>query len=292
MQKSHEKGVVLISVLIIVAMISLVVNMMWQQQALSLKNTENSIYTQQAVNYLYSMESWVKSILKKDDHKIDELGEDWATTIPPIPVPNGTIEGKIFDLQARFNINKLLQTKKDESRVYIDPDYRGFLDMLNTMLEQDYMSDPILEHINAQQSLPKFEHISQLKLVEGISLKNYLKIRPYLYAYENIEAKVNINTASEEVITALYPDSVEEIISGRPFKSTDDVYKIIRKPLTGTALRQAKKKFETLIDIKSDYFLLEANVNINDIHLKAQTLFHRQEKSINIVERTYRQILQ
>jgi hypothetical protein len=39
------------------------------------------------------------------------------------------------------------------------------------------MSDSILEHMNASRPLlSKFEHISQLKSVEGISLENDLKM--------------------------------------------------------------------------------------------------------------------
>jgi hypothetical protein len=36
----------------------------------------------------------------------------------------------------------------------------------------------------------------------------------------------------------------------------------------------------------------KADIDINGTHLQAQTLFHRQGKTINIVERTYRQILE
>ncbi|CAB9542774.1 hypothetical protein [uncultured Gammaproteobacteria bacterium] len=293
MQKSYEKGIVLVSILIIVAMISLVVNLMWQQQALTLKNTAHSIDAQKAISYLYGMESWVTSILKQDDDKIDELDEDWARIIPPIPVPNGIIEGKIFDLQAQFNINQLFYTERKDRQVYIKAGYKDFLNILNTTLDQDYMSDSILDHMNASRPLlSKFEHISQLKSVEGISLENYLKIKPYLYAYENIKAKVNINTASKEVIAALYPDLVDKIIGDRPFESLANANQTILQLPTGANSVEAKKKFTELVSINSNYFLLKADIDINDTHLQAQTLFHRQGKTINIVERTYRQILE
>ncbi|WP_171004281.1 type II secretion system minor pseudopilin GspK [Bathymodiolus heckerae thiotrophic gill symbiont] len=294
MQKSHEKGVVLVSVLVIVAMITLAVNLMWQQQALSLKNTKNSVYTNQAINYLYSIETWVRSILKEDeDKKVDDLSEDWAKKIPPISVPNGTINGTIVDFQARFNINDTFKFKDNQANIV--PKYSRILNTLNTVLDQDFMVDLILEYINNHSLLQGFEHISQLKLVEGITLKDYLTIEPYIYASTSIKTKVNINTAEKKMIAALYPDlslsSAEMIAEKRPFNSLKEAYRAIHQALSGLTLEQVKTVFSPLIDIKSSYFLLKADVNINDTHIKAQTLFSRHEKTLSVISRTYRQVL-
>jgi hypothetical protein len=66
-------------------------------------------------------------------------------------VPNGIIEGKIFDLQAQFNINQLFYTERKDRQVYIKTGYKDFLNILNTTLDQDYMSDSILDHMNARR---------------------------------------------------------------------------------------------------------------------------------------------
>ncbi|MBA5249361.1 MAG: hypothetical protein FE834_07555, partial [Gammaproteobacteria bacterium] len=58
-----QQGIVLIGVLIIVALISAIVTLSWQQQH---KNFQTAQYTQsqkQALNYLYSIESWATVIL-------------------------------------------------------------------------------------------------------------------------------------------------------------------------------------------------------------------------------------
>jgi type II secretory pathway component PulK len=173
--QKNEKGVVLVSVLIIVAMISLVVSLMWQQQVANLNSTRNIIHTNQAISYLYSIEVWAQSILRNDDVKVDHLEEDWATIIPPIEVPNGKIHGKIVDMQAHFNINRLLSINKDATQVYLNPNYMNCLNKLNTSLEQDFMSDFMLEYINQQRPIQKFKHLSELRKVEGIEYKDYIK---------------------------------------------------------------------------------------------------------------------
>ena len=53
--------------------------------------------------------SWAITVLAADARlgPIDHYGELWATALPETPVEGGTIEGRIFDLQAQFNLNNL-----------------------------------------------------------------------------------------------------------------------------------------------------------------------------------------
>ncbi len=53
--------------------------------------------------------SWATTVLVADLRlgPVDHYGELWATPLPPTPVEGGSIEGRITDLQARFNLNSL-----------------------------------------------------------------------------------------------------------------------------------------------------------------------------------------
>lgn len=53
--------------------------------------------------------SWAITVLAADLRlgPIDHYGELWATPLPTTPVEGGTIEGRITDLQSRFNLNNL-----------------------------------------------------------------------------------------------------------------------------------------------------------------------------------------
>ncbi|SMN11369.1 General secretion pathway protein K [uncultured Candidatus Thioglobus sp.] len=296
LDSKNQRGVALVSVLIIVALISLAVSLMWQQQASNLNNTKHIINSNQAISYLYSIEAWTQSILKNNDAKVDDTEEDWAKEIPPILIPNGIIAGKISDFQARVNINQIITINQDAGQAFLNPNYNGCLNTLNTLLEQDFMSDFILDYINTRQPLQKFAHLSQFKQVEGIEFKDYLKIKPYLYASEQ-NNPININTASAKVISCLHPDlspsAAESIITSRPFKSLADAQRAIQQALNGLTFGQVTKKFNNkLISINSHYFLLESDININNTHLKAQTLFHRKSNLISVVERSYQQIIE
>src|SRR4029077_12156653 len=46
-----------------------------------------------------------------DSPQSDNLGEIWATELPPLPVDGGTIQGRLEDLQGRFNLNNLINDR-------------------------------------------------------------------------------------------------------------------------------------------------------------------------------------
>ncbi len=55
---------------------------------------------------------WAADILRKDaqDSQTDHLGEIWAKPLPALPIDEGvgTVEGRLEDMQGRFNLNNLV----------------------------------------------------------------------------------------------------------------------------------------------------------------------------------------
>ena len=65
--------------------------------------------TQASYTLADAASSWALTVLSADLRlgPIDHYGELWATPLSPTPVEGGTIEGRISDLQSRFNLNNL-----------------------------------------------------------------------------------------------------------------------------------------------------------------------------------------
>ncbi len=113
------RGVALITVLLIVFMASVAAASLMTLQGFTLHRSTLLLNQQQARLYTLGAEQWAMALLKRDlsndleqNERVDTLQEDWAMIPPSLPVEGGSINGRIEDLQGRFNLNNLLRTKK------------------------------------------------------------------------------------------------------------------------------------------------------------------------------------
>jgi len=111
---SSQKGVALITALLIVALATVITVQLSTRLQLDIRRTGNIIASDQALLYMMEAEYWARRILRDDRLKnnYDSFEEDWAMEIPPLPVEGGTVQGKLSDLQACFNINSLVQNNQ------------------------------------------------------------------------------------------------------------------------------------------------------------------------------------
>ena len=284
--------------MIIIALISASVALMWQRFSKDLEYTAYSTNQTQALNYLYSVESWAKSILLKDDVKVDSLEDDWAQEMPPIPIPGGMLSGQLIDLQSKLNINNLIDLETDP----YSPQFRSFfsscLNSINTDLEQDYMADLIFSYISSQSPKPKlFEQIVELKNVKTIALKDYHIIKPSIAALPKLTT-ININTANKNILSCLNTnissDMADQIIAQRnnkPFSTINVFWNHVKTLLPNLTLDQIKRDFPMeFVSTTSQYFLLEVKIMLNNNKLLARSILHRKDGKMTIMNRSYYQI--
>ena len=107
-----QNGVALITALIITTIaVSLAATVIYRQQ-IQIRLSSNIAHLEQAYLYANGIEDWAGTILKKsfDDHKdYDSLEDDWATggKLISLPIDGGVMNGQLFDLQGRINLNSL-----------------------------------------------------------------------------------------------------------------------------------------------------------------------------------------
>ena len=117
--KQQQGAALLIALVIMTIAIGIASNIMFRQQ-LHTRLASNISNLEQAYPYATAIEDWSRTILIRDfeeSPESDDLSEPWATEIPPIPIPGGTMTGRLFDLQAKLNMNNLFPPEKP-----IDPD--------------------------------------------------------------------------------------------------------------------------------------------------------------------------
>jgi len=82
--KHQEKGVALITVMLILALATILAVSMLSRQQLDIHRSANVFNFEQAYQYVLGSESWAKQILKRDrkDNETDSFNDDWATVLP------------------------------------------------------------------------------------------------------------------------------------------------------------------------------------------------------------------
>ena len=108
-KRHHTKGAALVIAMLLTALGAAVAVQMivplsgWMEREYRARDTQASYTLADAAS------SWAITVLAADLRlgPIDHYGELWATPLPETPVEGGTIEGRITDLQSRFNLNNL-----------------------------------------------------------------------------------------------------------------------------------------------------------------------------------------
>jgi general secretion pathway protein K len=267
---TNSKGVALITALLIVALATIIAVAMTTRQQLDIHRTSNIIKGDQAYIYALGGESWAKSILLRDQNQIDSLDETWATQIPPLPIPGGTIQLDIEDLQARYNINNLLKQQQ------------SIFERLLTILEiPTIFTSQIIDKLNNE----KFINPSEIRLLSEMTPEYYQKIISYIATLPNT-TPININTAPLTILMALNisKTEAEKLIIARKTKAFNS-----RKEFLET-IETPHKIHINDISVSSDYFLLKVQVQIDKVNARLYSVLHRQPNQIKVVMRTFNNV--
>ena len=140
---------------------------------------------------------WARALLSDDRRAsiVDHPGEPWALQLPPIPVENGNLAGRIEDQQGKFNLNNLLRAGK------VDPAQLAYFRRLLSILAlPPALADALSERIGADSRL--LTDLDELTLVSGFDENVRARLSPFVTALPRFTS-VNANTATPEVLAAV-----------------------------------------------------------------------------------------
>ena len=134
--------------------------------------------------------------------------------------------------------------------------------------------------------------VSELRAVDGITPELYRLLAPYLTVWPVEGSKVNILTASPQLLGALSgddafeplaPQEVARIIELRAEGMITDVDTYLSDALFTNA---TTTELRNLIDVKSDWFLLDARVEIAGRERRLSSVLNRQGRAVSVKHRT------
>jgi general secretion pathway protein K len=302
LRRARQQGVALITALLVVALAVTAATAMATRMHVDVRRTGNLLHGEQAYAYALSAESWAYVILRKDgkESQHDALDEDWATALPPISVEGGLVNGRISDLQGRFNVNNLVKPDGTPNTDEID-----YFKRLLTVLDLDPgLSAALLDWIDADINAtfpggaeddsylllePPYRaanrpltSVSELQLVQGFTDEVVAVLTPHVTALPEATV-INVNTATPEVLLALYEDltvqNVEMLVAEREQAAFTD---------KGTFLaHDALAGLELVIptDVSSKWFRVLTDVRVGSGQSHVESLLRRDAGKLRIVSR-------
>ena len=117
---SSQRGVALLTILVMVALATILAATIAKRQTNTAENTGYLMRQNQSLLYAKSAEAFFSELLIQDNDNsssIDHLQENWAKPMPPFPVEDGSVSGKLLDESGKFNLNNLVKAdgKVDDS---------------------------------------------------------------------------------------------------------------------------------------------------------------------------------
>lgn len=299
MMRTKNKGVALISALIVVALATTAAATLTASQQLGLRRAENLIGRDQAWQYLVAAEEWVGMLLRRDaeETQTDHLDEPWAQSLPPLPVDGGSLSGQLTDLTGLLNLNEVVTGDGKVSTVHQER-LRRLLQALELPTE---LLDPLVDWIDGNDEpfspagaedtyylgLEKpyrtanrpLASTSELLLLRGIDVETFDKLSPFVSTLQET-VPINVNTAPLEILMALGLEraDAEAVVETRPFDKIEDFNQM-------DVVKKAQVSPDGLV-VNSTFFLLKAQANIGRASIRQYSTLRRDEGKITIVSRS------
>lgn len=286
----RARGAAVVMAMLLAALAATIAaTLLWQQQRWAGEYERRRDQVQAQALALAGVQ-WARQIaFENAPPTLVHLGQPWAFRLPATPIENGSISGYITDAQSRVNLNNvgaaqgavaagaILQRLFAESGA--SP---GFLTAVTDWIQP--------ANTNAQggaeedayylaQSPPRLaahaplRRVAELLSVRGADISLVTRLRPFVDALDAPTA-INVNTAPPEVLIAavggLDTEGAAALVASRataPFGSVADFR--ARLPRSNLSVD------ETMLSVKSDWFVVSIEARQGDTVARARALFRR-----------------
>jgi type II secretory pathway component PulK len=293
-----QKGVALIGVLIIVALITAAYSFLLEKQSIIFDNTKLSLERAKIFNYFYSIQDLAKDKLLKSLKDNQHLAakkdngnlEDWAYPIS-VSIKDGYISGKLIDRSSKLNINQVFLINKQSVGIDAKTNFNSCLINLSNQFKIDNIGDHIVDYLSRQDEKNYFLYIDDIKKIPGIDSKHYQKIKKFLYADVDRNFKININTASKEILMCLH-NSIDEftakdIIANRPIKNDSELKNLLYQFIPNLEKGVIDSQIFSMLSVNSNNFELQSQISIGDSVFDIRSILVHTGGKINNHFRTF-----
>ena len=300
----RQRGVALITILLIVAILTAIVSRVSLSNQIWVRQVSNGNALAQADQATRAARYWVADILEQDKNNFDARTEVWARPLPPIPASWGILMGRVEDMQSRFNLNNLVNTEGKVDSVAM----QQFERILRLLELEPGLAQAVIDWIDPDtsvsgvmgaedtfyigQEIPyftanrPFEDTAELRLVRGIDSQAWQKLEPYVAALP-VQTSINVNTASSVVLLSALTDW--ELSAGSMERVQRWVEQAEKKPaedmnyFVGELLGGADKPVPPGLGSASSYFTAHTEPNFDNVNYRMSTLYQRDQGRVTVL---------
>ncbi|WP_337880022.1 type II secretion system minor pseudopilin GspK [Rheinheimera sp.] len=320
----QQRGVALVVVMLILALVVVIAVEMSGRLQLQLQRQFNRQHQQQAYWYAIAAEQAAIQLIKRTvvSEETTNLSQDWAKLGATFPVDDGSITGKLIDLQSCFNLNSLQrpagETQVGTGKSTTQQAFERLLDLKATDLSMpsEYLVARVSDWLDADSllqtaggaeqddyaglQLPYYTanslmgSVSELRVMLDMTPSDYEQVRPFVCVIPKLrDSKLNINTLSSEqavLLSAFIPEldegAAQDLIGSRPeqgFTTLDEVWQ--SQQLQG---KNIPDEVKALFVLKTNYFVLESTVTYQDSLFNLASVLHIDEQQkVKVIARRF-----
>lgn len=319
---SSQKGAALLSILMLVAILSVIAAITLDRVILSTKLAGNGQSIRQARMLAYSAEDIALARiadLRGADSSQTTLAGGWLGKERRFQLPGGTISAMLQDGGNCFNLNSLVQDSN--GRFTVNPVGREqFLSLMAALsipenlaqpataaaidwADSDTMPQPSGAEDRDYQSLPTpylpanrlFTHKNELRGVQGMSRELYAKIAPFICALPKAElSPININTLLPEqaaLLAMLYPPramtvpQARALLTKRPAGGYGSLVRFW--DAVGSQPTKPLQAAQDQVKLVSNWFMLHLQIKSGNISLQETALIAAENNTPSILWRSW-----
>ena len=319
---ASERGAALLSILLLVAILSVIAATTLDRVILSTKLSGNGQAMRQARLLAYAAEDIALARLadlRAADATQTTMAGGWLATPRRFQLPGGTISATVHDSSNCFNLNSLVED--NEGGLAINPIGRDqFVSLMSALSIPENSGRPIAaaavdwadsdnstqpggaedsDYLGSAQSYlaanQLFAHKSELRSVKNVTPAIYAKLSPFLCALPAASlSPLNPNTLSPEqapLLAMLYPSGALTINNARSIlaKRPGGGYGSVLRFWESVGAQSAKpiQAVQDQVKMTSNWFRLDLTVTSGDIELRETALIAAEVAPPKIVWRSW-----
>lgn len=297
----RQRGVALMIVIFIFALVSILSVGIYNRQALFVQLAGNMVAQSQAYEYAVASEAYGRRLLKadwdddKDKNELyDDLEEIKSSLI--VPVDEAFLEAQFNDVQGKLNINDLVLVGEQgqPNQVMFDRFKRLFsslsieeakVESLQDWIDsnqdpRDFAGAEDGEYLGLEQPYrtagQPMAHVSELLLIQGMTQEDYERLLPHICTLPQGQAPINVNTATSEVLMSLSAGMnkglVERLIDARAKEPWPDMNAFKNDPAM-----QGIQFDEQYLGVRSSFYEIATVITLGDHVERLVSLIYRNE---------------